>query len=250
MKIQVPVVFLPLVLVLLIGYVPHAAAMANAIVQNDTMWTDISGNLHIVGEVKNTGDIWLQFVKVFGTLRDAEGGTVDVTFTYTLVRFVPPGDVVPFDLTEIDTAKSARVQSYSLVLEFDETSPPSQRLAVLNVADSKNLNGQFEVVGEVENQGDKPASYTHVIGTFYDAGGKVVYAEFTYPEPAEIPPGTKHGFKITVLSDTQSSKITRYSLIAESENAGYTSVPEWSSPIVVAGMVLSLAATVMRRKAT
>jgi hypothetical protein len=88
-----------IVLVLLIGYVPHAAAGASAVVQNDTMWIDINGSLHIVGEVKNTGDVWLRFVKVFGTFRDAGGGTVDVTFTYALVRFVPPGDVVPFDLT-------------------------------------------------------------------------------------------------------------------------------------------------------
>jgi hypothetical protein len=248
MKIRVSIVVLPLVLVLLIGYVPQAAAGPSAAVQNDSMWIDILGYLHIVGEVKNTGDVWLRFVKIFGTLRDAGGGTVDVTFTYTLVRFVPPDNVVPFDLTEIDTAKSARVQSYSLVLEFDETGPPIQKLAVLNVADSKNLNGQFEVVGEVENQGDKPAPYTHVIGTFYDAGGKVVYADFTYTEPTEIPPRAKHGFKITVLSDTQSSKITRYTLIAESENAGYTSVPEWPSPILVAGIALSLAVIVIRRK--
>jgi len=197
-----------------------------AAVQNDSMWIDSIGALHIFGEVKNTGDVWLQFVKITGTLRDSAGAIVDVVFTYTLLNFVPPDAVAPFNIIEIDTAKSARVTSYSLLLEFQEATALSQQLTVLNVADSKNPLGWLEVVGEVENHAASPSAYTQVIGTFYAADDRVIYVHFTYTNPSEIPPGTKHPFKITVGSDERSSKIARYSLTAESEDSGYTSVSE------------------------
>ena len=120
--------------------------------------------------------------------------------------------------------------------------------AVLNVADSKNSFGWMEVVGEVENRGTAPSAYTQVAETFYDVDGKVIYVHFTYADPSEIPPGAKHPFKITVGSDERSSKITRYAISAESENSGYTSVPETPWPTVLTAAALTLAAVVLRRK--
>jgi len=146
--------------------------------------------------------------------------------------------------------KSARVQSYSLVVEFQEIAAISQKLAILNVSDSKNALGWVEVVGEVENQGDIPSKYTQVTGTFYDADGKVIYVAFTFTDPSKIPVGARYGFKITVGSDERSYRIARYSLIAESESSRFTSVPEWRSPVLVVGIVLLLTAIVVRRQRT
>lgn len=84
---------------------------------------------------------------------------MDVIFTYTLLNFVPPDAVAPFNIIEIDTAKSARVESYSLLLEFQEATALSQQLSVLTVADSKNLLGGLEVVGEMENRGTAVAQH-------------------------------------------------------------------------------------------
>ena len=165
-----------------------------------------------------------------------------------MLSFVPPDAVAPFNMIEIDTAKSARVGSYSLLLEFQEATALSQQLAVLNVADSKNSLGWLEVVGEVENRGTAPSTYTQVAGTFYDADGKVIYVHFTYTDPSEIPPGAKHPFKITVGSDERTSRIARYALTAESENSGYTSVPEMPGPTVLAALALMLVAVMLRGK--
>jgi len=41
---------------------------------------------HIVGEVNNAGDLWLRFIKITETLRDADGGVVDVIYTYTQLQ--------------------------------------------------------------------------------------------------------------------------------------------------------------------
>jgi hypothetical protein len=248
MKIKVSLALLLAILVACLVSIRPVAAAASAVIQNDSMWIDSTGALHIFGEVKNTGDVWLRFVKITGTLRDGSGGIVDVSFTYALLDFLPPEGVAPFDLIEIDTAKSSRVQSYTLVVEFQEASALAQQLLILNVADSKNSLGWLEVVGEIENQGATPSTYTQVTGTFYDAEGKVVYVHFTYASPSEIPPAGRCGFKITVGSDERSSKITRYILTAESENSGYTSVPEFSWVTIVAAVILTLTAVALKGK--
>jgi len=50
-----------------------ARAAASAEIQNDSMWINSVGTLCIFGEIKNTGDVWLRFVEVIATLRDATG---------------------------------------------------------------------------------------------------------------------------------------------------------------------------------
>jgi hypothetical protein len=212
------------------------------------MWIDSVGFLHVFGEIENTGDMWLRFVKITGTLRDANNAIVDVVLTYTSAMFLPPGSIVPFDMLEVDTARSARVRTYTLVVEFRETAAISQKLVVMNVADSKNSLGWFEVVGEVENRGDTPSTYTEVIGTFYDDASKVIYVGFTYTSPNEIPAGARYGFKLSVLSGERTGKITRYAVVAESEDSGYTSVPELSSPMLVAGVILLFGIIAARSK--
>jgi hypothetical protein len=56
--------------------------------------------------------------------------------------------------------------------------------------------------------------------------------------------GSYGGWGIDV-GNKQSGKIVSYSLIAESQ---YTTVPEWPSPMLVAGIVISLVAIIIRRK--
>lgn len=237
-----------LVLSALFAVVPRVAAVASAVVQNDSMWVDSLGDLHVVGEVRNTGDVWLRFVMITGTLRDGSGGVVDVTNTYALLNFLPPDNVAPFDMFELDTAKSARVQSYSLAVEFQEAAALSQELVILNVWNRTDTMGYIEVVGEVENQGVIPSTYTQVTATLYDANGKVIYVGFTYTSPAEIPVGGKCGFDLDVLSSEQSSKVARYTLTAESTNSLFTSVPELSAPMLVAVIVFSIGVLAIRGK--
>jgi hypothetical protein len=225
-----------------------ARAVASAEIQNSSAWIDTLGILHIFGEVNNTGDAWLQYIKITGTLRDGSGGIVDVIFTFTTVRYLPPGGVAPFDMTEIDTAKSARVQSYTLVGEFQETAAIAQQLSVVNVADSKNVLGWLEVVGEVENHASAPSVYTKVAATFYDADGNVTYVTFTFTQPNEIPPGGRYAFKVTVGSDERTTQVARYSLTAESEISGYTSVPEFPYPVLLIATALTLAMVTLRRR--
>ena len=88
-----------------------AQATASAEIQNTTIWMDAAGYFHVFGEVKNTGDAWLEFVKITGTFRDPNNAIVDVAFTYTKIDTVAPGSAAPFDLVEIDKNKASQIQT-------------------------------------------------------------------------------------------------------------------------------------------
>jgi hypothetical protein len=133
-------------------------------------------------------------------------------------------------------------------VEHREVAPIPQKLVILNAADSKNSLGWLEIVGEVENQADQVSTYTKIVGTFYDETGKVIYTDYTYTDPSDVPAGARHPFKMTLLSDERSSKVSRYTLIAESMNSHYTSVPEWPLPGIVLAAVFGLASILIARR--
>lgn len=53
---------------------------------------------------------------------------------------------------------------------------------------------------------------------------------------------------MTILSDERSARVAHYSLIAESMNSGFTSVPEFPWPIMMMVAALALIVLELRRK--
>jgi hypothetical protein len=205
-------------------------------------------NLWIFGEVKNTGDVWLKYVKVTATLRDADNGIVDVVYGYTTLGYLAPDSLAGFTILELDTAKSTRVTSYNLIIEWTEAAPIANKLLITSVSDSKNSYGWFEIMGEVQNQGDTASKYTKVCGIFYDDTGKVIYVYHTYTSPDEIPAGMTYPFKLSVMTEERSSRIARYAIIAESETSQYTSVPEMPWPILMLAGSFGLMLAAFKRR--
>lgn len=194
-----------------------ASARPSAVIQNDSMRIDSNGWLRIVGEVKNTGDVWLRFVKITGTLKNANGQVVDVQTTFTLMEYLPPGAKSPFDLMESDPSKASTISSYSLVLNFQQaTSTLANSLTIQNTGSSIDSLGILEVVGEIRNNGPQISNFTKVIATFYDNFGKVIAVAFTFTSPADIPSGQAYGFKVLGPSSPTSSHVANFALTAES----------------------------------
>jgi len=182
--------------------------------------------------VKNTGDVWLEFIRISATLKAQNGSILDISFTYTYLDRLPPSETAGFDVLEVNAAKSAATESYSLSLEFHEAASRTVRLQIINVGTSRNVFQWLEILGEVQNNGDSVSEYTMVIGTFYGSDGKVVYVAFTYTDPSTIQPGAKQAFKLSVTGEDRSNLVANYSLTGESSQ--YTSIPElpWHSAII------------------
>jgi hypothetical protein len=223
------------------------SAVANAQVQNDTSYVDSLGYLHVFGEVLNTGDAWLSFVKITGTLRDSNGQIVDVTFTYAYADYLPPAQRAPFNLIETDSSKSAKVTSYTLALSFQQaTTMPSNTLTIQSATSSTDSLGYLNIIGQVKNAGTHTSNFTKVVATFYNQAGTVIFVDFTYCSPADIPAGQTYSFKIIGPTSPLSSQVANYALFAESRQ--YTSIPELPWPTLIAGMVLSLAVIAVRKR--
>lgn len=238
-----------LILLTLAATLPYVHASPNAMIQNDSSYTDSIGYYHVVGEILNTGDTSLTFIKISGVFKDFGGQVVDTELTYAYTNYLPAGQKAPFDLFISDTGKSAHVASYSLALQYDSaTQTVPIQLTIQGSTSSTDSLGYLEVVGQVHNNGQTVSNFTKVVGTFYDQAGKVIAVEFTYTSPSDIPAGQAYGFKIIVIDQAISSRVANYSLFAESNQ--YTSVPEVPWPGILIVAALSLGWITLRKKRT
>jgi hypothetical protein len=226
--------------------VPHVAGSPSAMTQNDSSYIDSAGSYHVVGEVLNTGDAWLRFTKVTGTLKNSGGGIVDVLTSYAYAEYLPPEARSPFELIELDAAKSATVTSYSLALEFDlATIPPGVNLAVEGLTSSTDSAGNLNLLGQVRNTGLQQSNFTKLYATFYDSAGKVIYVDFTYTSPSTIPAGQVSSFKFIGPAGSIASHVSAFTVGAESDQ--YTSVAEFPWTVVLVA-ALTLGVVVFRKK--
>jgi hypothetical protein len=236
LKGKVPVCLL--LLLLTFGLLQSVWASPNAVMQNDSGWLDSAGQYHVTGEVKNTGGVWLIFVRVTATLKDQNGATIDMPFAYPWLFRLPPGVLAGFDIVELDKAKSSQVHSYSLNVDWQLGQPLSVKLQITNVASSKNFLGWLQLTGQVQNAGDTISENTLVAGTFYGSDGKVVYVTTAATNSSTIPPSGKAPFTLTIIGQDRSNLVASWSLTAESSQ--YASVAEfpWQSTLTLLAAVL------------
>ena len=237
-----------LVILSTIYLLPHVAAAPSAVVQNDSSYISSSlGWFNVVGEVLNTGNTPLRFIFITATFKDAGGIVVDSLQGVADSQYLQPNQKAPFQITDSDAARSSRIASYTLNLEFSPAPAPlAVNLLIQNVGSSTNSLGWLEVVGEVRNAGAAGSKFTNVVGTFYDAGGKVVYVATTYTSPDTIQPNAANSFKLTLTDKAQLPKISKWILFAESDL--YTSIPELMWPVIALAAALLLGCVTMRRK--
>ncbi len=122
------------------------------IIQNDTMWLDLKGRIHITGEVLNAFNVWVGDIQITGVLLDKDRAVVDDPFTFGSVGRAPPGGLVPFDLWEADPTKAAsirpdQVQNYSLRAGGVKVDPLPAKLTIDNVVAAMNELGWLVLRG-------------------------------------------------------------------------------------------------------
>jgi len=97
----------------------------------------------------------------------------------------------------------------SMPIESIQT-PQTGQVVIISHQGYYVSTGSYYVVGEVENQTGHDVQFVEVIGTFYDADGKVIATDSAYTEPANLTVKQKAPFEIIVLSSA--GKIDHYSL--------------------------------------
>jgi hypothetical protein len=102
-----------------------------------------------------------------------------------------------------------------IVLSSQFVTAQSPSLKFLSSSNYIDAADYFHVVGELQNISQDVLRFVQVIGTFYDASGRVVATDNTYTTPSDMAPGTKAPFDLTILSaSVPVNQIRNYSLSA------------------------------------
>ena len=170
---------------------PPPAALA---VQNDQLYIDtVNGGLHLAGEIRNGTASVQSFLRV--TVRLLQGSQVVREFQQSALVFnLRPGELAPFDLFMgtpplFDTYTVTPSGQASTTAPVDQFTLLSQR--------SYNDQGVLRLVGELRSDLLSNAGLVQVVGTFYDANGKVWHASQTYTLLNVLRPGQRSPFVLT-----------------------------------------------------
>lgn len=147
---------------------------------------------HIVGEVRNNSHDPMEYVKVVATLYDDSGKVVGVSFTYTELDVIPPGQKAPFETVTDQWEGTTR---YKLQVQGSPGHLPRQDLKILS-HDSYVDGDWFHVRGEIKNRGTTQSEFVKIVATLYNASGEVVGMAFAYAELDVVPAGGTSPFDI------------------------------------------------------
>ncbi len=150
-----------------------------------------NNRFHILGEVRNPYDLPMELVRVLATCYDPGGHVIAVTYSFSSLAVIPPGEKSPFRITWDSLAGFSR---YALQAE----GRPGDRdgLALKVPHHATHAEGSWlQVFGEVQNDSPRPVENVRVVVTLYDSQGGVAGVCFTRAQADKIPPGEKAPFQ-------------------------------------------------------
>jgi hypothetical protein len=145
----------------------------------------------VMGEVENEDTI-PAFVNVNATLVDASGSSIDDESSFDkILHVLLPKQVSPYriDFPHINLSKVKNVR-----MDVKATLVPASSDPVIGVMDQKletDAQGHPVLHGNLLNQSGETVNIPHVIASFYDNNGKVVWVSDGYVEHALLPQSTE-----------------------------------------------------------
>jgi hypothetical protein len=148
---------------------------------------DTAAGSVVMGEVENEDTI-PAFVNVNATLVDASGTAIDDESSFDKIAHVLlPKQVSPY---RIDFPNFSLKKVKNVHMDVKATLVPASADPVIGVMDQKldaDVQGRSVLHGELLNQSGETVNIPHVIASFYDNNGKVVWVGDGYVDRALLP---------------------------------------------------------------
>jgi hypothetical protein len=145
------------------------------------------GAVTVMGEVVNL-DTVPGFINVSADLIGKDGKVMGSETSFDKISHtLLPKEVSPFRIdfpnTKLANVKSVRLDPNTLLVPAfaDPT------IGVLHQRIEKDANGHTVLRGELVNEGGKPVNIPHVIATYYDSVGRVIWVSDGYVDQALMP---------------------------------------------------------------
>ena len=145
----------------------------------------------VMGEVVNEDTI-PAFVNVNATLVDGSGSAIDDESSFDkILHVLLPKQVTPYriDFPHVNLSKVKNVRMDVKATLVPASSDPV--IGVMNQKIDKDPQGHSVLRGELLNEGGQTVNIPHVIASFYDSNGKVVWVSDGYVERALLPQSTE-----------------------------------------------------------
>jgi hypothetical protein len=168
-----------------------------------------AGEVILMGELLNE-DVVPAFVTVKATLLDHKGAALGTEDAFEKISHVLlPKQVTPF---RIDFHNVRMSQVDSVRMQPSSNLVPASADPVIGI-ESQKLNPLPDpsLTGQLVNQSGQVVNVAHVIGTFYDGNGQIVWVADEYPSRALLP-GTPVPFKISLPADI-SDKVKTFRVV-------------------------------------
>jgi hypothetical protein len=175
---------------------------------------DRGGGVVIMGELLNE-DVVPAFVNVKATLLAKDGSALATEDSFDKISHILlPRQVTPF-LIEFHNVALSQVDSVQM--QPSSTLVAASADPVVEIEDQHlNPGSQASLSGKLLNQSGQVVNVAHVLGTFYDNTGQLIWVSDGYAERALLP-GTPETFAMSVPPDiaskvkTQRAVTTTYS---------------------------------------
>ena len=145
----------------------------------------------VMGEVVNE-DTVPAFVNVNATLVDASGSAIDDESSFDkILHVLLPKQVTPYriDFPHLSLSKVKNVRMDVKATLVPASSDPV--IGVMNQTLETDAQGHSVLHGELLNESGQTVNIPHVIASFYDNSGKVVWVSDGYVEQALVPQSTE-----------------------------------------------------------
>jgi hypothetical protein len=158
------------------------------------------GNFILLGEIENE-DTVPGFVSIGATLMGADGKPLGQEESFDKISHVLlPKEISPFriDFPNISRARVATVRMQPNATLVPASADPV--MGVLHQTMQKDARGHSVLTGELINQSGQTVNIPHVLATFYDNAGKVIWVADGYVDQA-LQPLTPVAFTVGVRDD-------------------------------------------------
>jgi hypothetical protein len=229
MRLRCHIVYALLLFSIIVGNIYPANASGVVIIDNHSSFISLSGALHVVGEVNNTGETNVKEIVINVTYFDIDDQAIASGSSSVLQDILFPGMKAPFDAVLTGSSAVQQVDRYELEVSFSETNMVLNRTLVIQSHNfTSTITGSFHIVGEVKNSGTEISTATNAIATCYDSSGTVVAAKQS--RLFNLNPGETESFDI-IIDEPQSTKVSSYEVSAISNEA--IIIPEFSYTLMI-----------------
>ena len=158
------------------------------------------GSLIIMGEVENE-DTVPAFISVGAVLTDNSGKDVAQESSFDKISHVLlPKEISPYRI-DFPGIKKADVKSVRMTHDWMLVPASADPvIGVLHQRIEKDLTGRTVLKGELLNESGQTVNIPHVLATFYDNSGKVIWVSDAYSDHA-LQPQTPQPFSVALRDD-------------------------------------------------